>query len=587
MSDFIFSSGSCDVEALHEALLTIRRGESPAVYRFQGTWGTLVVLHGPYNGLQPLETHKHVFVVIGGPVLQFTDNTFFAEQDPVAGTRALYQRWMEGKLDWRNDLSGPFAVIAVDKESGRVTCVTDLMAFIPLFLFERVEGVTIGSHIDSLSDAVGQSHQLDEASVADFVLNDVVTWPYTFYSNIKQMPPAAVTVYKAGIKQTENIYWSPSDQNPFGSITEAADALKFGMQSYVAKVTTGMTEVGHFLSAGEDSRAVSGMLPQRLKRDAFTYLNRMNREGRTAERLAAVYGSHFHSGIRNRMHRKIMLGPATNLVGSGHKFTHAHSLEFVETWDLTRYPAVFGGYLSDSLIKAYHTRKRSAGAWIPFVPQCVRRGETRTQAVTHAKVSSGVLQVVTTRRREHFTRVAAHRHDTAHEWFALWPATMRDTIPNFHATRRLFSSFEPFMSHEAVQVSAATPVSWKLNRRLFNRAMRTFLEPARWILHPDGRLPYFPWWFNEPVQRIVRSTRFATSIVKNGRRGEGHSNPWARENDPVWEEAAAAYSPHFKTLSDTFLVDNLKDLLCGGALTKAQKLNLLQVLHRLRQTSVS
>lgn len=43
-------------------------------------------------------------------------------------------------------------------------------------------------------------------------------------------------------------------------------------------------------------------------------------------------------------------------------------------------------------------------------------------------------------------------------WFVLWPASMRTTMPNFHSTRRLFRSYEPFLSHESVKTAACTPI---------------------------------------------------------------------------------------------------------------------------------
>jgi len=67
---------------------------------------------------------------------------------------------------------------------------------------------------------------------------------------------------------------------------------------------------------------------------------------------------------------------------------------------------------------------------------------------------------------------------------------MRATVPNIYVNRRLFS-YEPFLGNGVVRISSAVPVGWKLNRKLFNRAMRPFLKQSRFIVHGDGWFPYY------------------------------------------------------------------------------------------------
>lgn len=68
---------------------------------------------------------------------------------------------------------------------------------------------------------------------------------------------------------------------------------------------------------------------------------------------------------------------------------------------------------------------------------------------------------------------------------------MRATVPNIYVNRRLFRSYEPFLGNGVVRISSAVPVGWKLNRKLFNRAMRPFLKQSRFIVHGDGWFPYY------------------------------------------------------------------------------------------------
>ena len=71
-----------------------------------------------------------------------------------------------------------------------------------------------------------------------------------------------------------------------------------------------------FLSGGEDSRTLLGLIPSDLKRDAFIFLDSMNREGRTAQKAARAYGANFHVGFRSPTHYLEILEEASDL-GSG------------------------------------------------------------------------------------------------------------------------------------------------------------------------------------------------------------------------------------------------------------------------------
>src|SRR5690554_2672165 len=100
-----------------------------------------------------------------------------------------------------------------------------------------------------------------------------------------------------------------------------------------------MTKVAQFISAGEDSRSLSGLLPERLNRDAFVFLDSMNREGRIAEKVAHAYGAKFHMGKRHPLHYIHIMDEASALVGSGHEYMHCHSLRFDKEFNLDAYPA--------------------------------------------------------------------------------------------------------------------------------------------------------------------------------------------------------------------------------------------------------
>ena len=525
MSDYIFSSVRQSPGILTESLAEIYTESPPAAQEHHGPWGSLAVTRSHYRGFLPHENERHLMVVIGGPVLYFRDNDFLVSEDSSVATEAIFNRWViEGKIRWDEDLSGPFTVLLINKEQATVTVITDLMAFIPVYFCQKNAQLSLGTHVDALAKAAGESGRFDQASLADFVLNNVVTYPYTAYENLRQLPPSSEVVCTSAAAPKSASYWTPTEENPYASVTEAAQALRSGVSGFVDRVTAKMTKVAQFISAGEDSRCLSGMLPGRLDRDAYVFLDSMNREGLIATQVAEIYGTSFNVGYRRATHYLEILPEASKLVGTGHQYVHAHSLGFDKTYRLADYPAVFGGYFSDSLLKGVLSPKVGGQGRFPFLPEFPLKGESQPAPKVASFVDDTVLREVNRRRLERFKEIKIERPLTAHEWFVLRPATMRVAIPNLYTTRRLFPSYEPFMCKEAVKIGAAVPITWKLNRRLFNRAMKPYLRKSKWLLHADGRLPYFSWLINLPVQFGVWSARV---LAKRMGFIKGNQGPWA------------------------------------------------------------
>ena len=586
MSDFIYSSIPKNQGELTEHIQSIYHQDVPEVYEFHGGWGSLGVSHNLYNGLQPVETNSHIFVVIGGPVICFSDNKFLSEEDPVAGTKKILCRYETGEIQWDEELSGPFVILSINKANNNITCITDLMMFIPVYHYLLDGKLVMGTHIDSVAKASGQENSFDPVSLADFIINDVVTYPYTTYKKIRQLHPAAIHKYThkdRGVQECEpDLYWIPEERDIYKNINEAATELRKGIQDYINKITEGMTEIAQFISAGEDSRVIAGLLPKSLKRDGFIFLDNMNREGEIAEKVTQAYGINFYPQFRSKTHYLEILPEASDLVGSGYQYLHAHSLGFHKTCKLDQYHAVFGGYLGDAFLKGLYTRKLRGQTRMPFLPEIGIKGETRSKPINNTCFYQNINNNITARRLDHLNEVKKYRKSNMHEWFSLWPSSMRQGLPYFSSNRRLLKTYEPFSSKEVVKICAIVPVNWKLNRRLFKKAMNPFLKESKWLSHTKGFFPYFPWWFNILPQFIVWIWRgFAKTfgIIK------GHQGSWGDwkeiSSSQIWNKSIHKYGKN-NLCSDSFLNVPIKNAFKGNYLKRMQKVNLLQVMYFLK-----
>ncbi|NRQ42156.1 hypothetical protein HRH59_06190 [Rheinheimera sp. YQF-2] len=582
MSDFIFSAAPLAETTAKTALQGIYSSAPPAVEFISGTWGSLAYTPNLYCGFKPLQTEQHIFLVIGGPVLGFTANSFLADADSDKGTQALYQRWLSGELQWDSDLSGPFVVLIVDKQRQTLSCITDLMMFIPVYQYHTPEQLVLSTHVDVLAQCTGQTKQIDMVSVADFVLNDVVTYPYTLYRNLRQCAPAALQMYSLAQDFTLDVqpYWQPEEVNPYKDISTAAYALRQGLQHYVSNVVQTGSKVAQFISGGEDSRAMSGLLAEYTQRDAFVFLDSYNREGKIAKQVADAYGSSFNLKLRHPCYYIDILPAASKLVGAGHQYMHAHTLGFYQDCKLPQYQAVFGGYLADSLLKAPYANKKGGSRKFPFVPERFVHGESRTKPTKHAFFKAEILQQLDTRRLAHFQRIQQIRPHTAHEWFVLWPTTMRVALPNLYCNRRLFRSYEPFMCQQVVKLAAAVPTEWKLNRKLFHKGCKPFLNKSKWLLHGDGRLPYLSWWQNMPLQFVIWSWRH---LLKKLGVITGNQESWADWKaifkSDNWKSMVADKRVMLNCITIFSSDIDVQSCFESKRLSQRQKVNLAQVLE--------
>ncbi len=590
MSDFVFSSVRKLPGELSAAMIAIYVENPPAVREFHGEWGSLAVSQNMYPNFQVVEDESSVFCILGGPVILYHDNAFLGGDDPTRGTALIRERFMAGNLRFEEDLSGPYVIVSLDKAESTLTVVTDIMLFLPVYMSEGDGEVMLASHVDVLAVVSGQVNSLDEASLVDFVLNDVITYPFTAYTSLRQCPPATVLRFKVRnekVLRSDTLeYWRPNEVISYGCLEEAARALRDSVNDYVSRVTSGLDHVAQFLSGGEDSRAIAGLLPAHLKRDGFVFVETRNREARISEKVAQAHGVNLHVHLRSVSHYADVLPGASRLTGLGHQYCHAHSMGIHAQCRLADYRAVFGGFLSDSFIKGYYTRKVRRISRMHFLPQFFIKGETRTRELVNPAFNPELIRIVTDRRREHFARVHEIRKRTAHEWFTLWPATMRATVPNIYINRRLFRSYEPFLGSGVVRISAGVPIEWKLNRRLFNKAMQPFLWQSRFIVHGDGWFPYYPWWVNTIPRQLISWSR---KIGRKTGRIKGNQASWTDwkklVNSEKWMEMYNNNKGYVDSFRNCFAKFDQNQEIEYKKFSIDQKMNLLQILVSVEQLS--
>ncbi|MDT0687078.1 asparagine synthase-related protein [Autumnicola psychrophila] len=366
----------------------------------------------------------------------------------------------------------------------------------------------------------------------------------------------------------------PAEENFYETLDLAATAIRGSLENYINSVCENTTEVAQFISGGEDSRLIAALLPKSLKRDAFVFLDSMNREGILAKKAAKIYGANFILTARTKNHYLEILPAASKLVGSGAEYVHAHSYGLYKSCYLTKYPAVFGGLFADAFLKGSRISKEPKTRF-----RARRKRENpELKEVNNKLFSAELLAEVNMRRNTHLNRIQELRPQSAAEWFFMWPISMNSSVPNLHANRRLFRSYEPFISHEIVKISARIPQEWKLNRLLFHKMAKPLLKPSKWLMHNTGRLPYFPEYLNRIVALPLRHIRNLRETKEFGRRNHG---PWAQwdvvQQSKEWRELMQKYSEGLEEIDANFQEKNITEVYRHFSLF--QKIRLLQVVE--------
>jgi len=586
MSDFIFSSKTKERGELSKEIRSIYKENIPWINEYHGEWGSLAVSRNLYNGFDPIENNKHILIMIGGPILTFTDNKFINGKDNSYGTKIIYNKFE--KMKWDEDLSGPYVIFLINKKFKTIKIVTDIMSFIPVYISMKGDEKYIGTHIDSLAKISGNNVEIDLISITDLIINGYVTFPYTTYKDIRQLAPACIHEWNIGDdKYKYSYYWIPMEKIEYKNIKIAALDLKKYLKNFIDSVTEDMDNIGTFITGGEDSRLILSLLPKNKKCDSFIYLDRYNREGRIAKKASKIFNANFNIYYRSKTHYLDILPECSDFVGSCSQYVHSHTYKLYKESNLLDYKAVFGGFLSDCLIKAIDIKKYDMYDFIliQYVHTLFDKISNKSQKNMINIIDNEIINKINKRHMDYLKRIKEIRGKSAENWFRLWPMSMNEAMPYFYCNRRLFRIYEPFMSNEVVKFSASVPQKWKISRRLFNIIARDSLKPSKYLIHTEGWMPSLPWYFNIFISRFYK---ILFKLLKTFRIEKTNQGPWFDPKElfreDIWNKLVIRYTNNHTSMEEIFKSD-IKNLLLYSELDYIQKITILQVLYFLNKNN--
>lgn len=195
--------------------------------------------------------------------LQLQGYQFFSGGDTEVILKA-YHAWGDAFIE---RLSGMFAFVLWERDSGRVVLGRDRLGIKPFYYSEIPHGIRFASSLPALVAAGGVATEIDPVALHHYMsFHSVVPAPYTLLKGVRKLPPATLMTIEPDGHRNEHRYWQPiyGPKLEDAGRTEAdwRDLVLDTLRTAVRRRLIADVPVGILLSGGLDSSLVVGLLAE-------------------------------------------------------------------------------------------------------------------------------------------------------------------------------------------------------------------------------------------------------------------------------------------------------------------------------------
>lgn len=481
-----------------------------------------------------------------------------------------------------------------EKGPDSITFVTDHAGSVPLYYAQEQGCVLAGSTPLEVAEQMS-AVTFDPVSVADFLLNGTVCYPYTVFKGVYVAPPGAVTEVSPSEVKTAT-YYRPEEQENNEPVAYWGAQLREQVQHALRAGVEGKENIKVLFSGGEDSRAIVSLLPERNGCELVTFADGYNREVRLAERAARALSVRLRFIQRPEGFYKKDIRERVRAIGGDFDIRHTH------VWGQLAEPvkdagAVVGGYAADTLFKS---------AWMGNVEKGRKRltperlkttGFDQPVGVEAASAQDwldrDVAAAVDERRLAHHKRLQEFRPTSAGNWHTLWPlGSQRVAYAHYLAARLACADVvEPFLAPQVYRLAARMPDEFRVDRKAFRAAFGAPMGKAGWLPTSSGRIPRLGGYAGHYVElgtvayRRARD-RAATLVARINGRKPINQGAWGADHggfrEDLTEELSESQLEKSRELVDKTLTSKEANAFFkpgGGAAPDLARNRLLQVAY--------
>lgn len=485
MADFILDFRPAQLRGLEKSASALRFHPTAKSFVFETEgFGLVLTFAGSDSLWKPHQAEDGSFFAVVGLVALEEAEWKSAEVHPGNGGlagKALESRYRDQGPRGLESVPGNAVILAYDHPARRLFLVTDIAGALPVFRCENVGGHLIGSHPDVLAVQAGCERELDQVSLAEFVLASTVTPPFTFYRGMRAVPQAtriAFDLHRG--TQASSCYWELSfcGDRKTGEDALAQDLAGALRSAIQRRSLPRLGKVAIALSGGLDSRLLAACLAERADAFAFTCFDQPNPELRTAEALAASLGLPFQALRRSDDYYGENAEAGVRISGGMGTFANNHFHGVMDTLRQAGMEVMLTGCYCDYLFKGLALNRKSH--WLTGREVL---GDFSTQFYFESWLPRTELAEAVRER-----------------WEARWPTSVRNQVTNeavfrLEASRtfplcyegdnqqrlvpqRLTGWFPPVVDHGVLDVYRRIPWSMKLNRSIFLKAAQLLLRDS-------------------------------------------------------------------------------------------------------------
>lgn len=404
--------------------------------------------------------------------------------------------------------NGLFCLTLYDRDTQRLTLISDRYGFRPLYFVLRGNRLIFGSELKALCAADRETRKIDEIGTLEIFFYGSHVMDRTSIDGYVRLPPATILTWsQEGLKTRR--YWDYKYNESAVTLDQATYFTQFGvlLDRAVERAMQGSHRIGIFLSGGYDSRSVAASIRKyHLPIPAFTFGRPESRDMRYAAMLAERLGlEHFpltgdgpylYPYCRSIVWRTEGMSSFANTTSIRY-----HGL-FKEKMDifLTGFLAEFGGsHTWPQLLVARSRRSAIEAIFDRF--QAQRLGAVRK--IFNPSFLQIAMQTLRARFDQSFEGVQNEHPLNIADCWNLIHLQPRSTYHSPSIDRHLLEARAPHMDKELVDFLLQIPPLARLEQRVYKKMIAYRFPEIRDVPCTNSGLPINPNFANEYINLIL------------------------------------------------------------------------------------
>ena len=227
---------------------------------------------------QPMHSNNGKWhVVFNGEIYNFQEiaaqlsYSFETDSDTEVILAAVEEKSLEWFLEMAN---GMFSIALFNSETSDLYIVRDRLGIKPLYYYNDGQHLVFSSEIKGILSSGLVAAEFNELAVDEYLANRYIRSPYTFFTNIYQVPPGSYLMVKSDLSVSETTYWNlPKAFNTATDFKEDSIAERFEEELVKAIKYRLIADVplGTYLSGGVDSSLITAITALAKKDPVNTY----------------------------------------------------------------------------------------------------------------------------------------------------------------------------------------------------------------------------------------------------------------------------------------------------------------------------